>query len=331
MFGPEFLYVSVVVVIAWLYDYYNGANDAANAIATTVSTRVLSPGKALALAALLNGAGAFVSTRVAKTIGKGIVDPELLGGVVLIAALIGAVVWVALSTRMGLPVSVTHALVGGIIGAVAIPHHFGVLKVAGLSKILLGIVLSPLLGLLGAALLLILLYALSLRSTAASVQRRYSVLQLVSAAWMALSHGMNDTQNAMAMITVALYTTGAIQEFEVPWWVLVGSGLFMALGTYAGGWRVIKTLGMRIAKIRPIHGFAAETAAGGVIMAATFLGIPISTTHAITGAVLGVSVAERPRAVRWYVTRDIVLAWIFTIPGSAILAGVVYALLRLFF
>lgn len=323
--------VVVIVVIAWLYDFYNGANDSANAIATTVSTRVLTPTQALLLAAFLNGAGAFITTRVAKTIGKGIVDPELLGGIVLVSALLGAVAWVAFSTQVGMPVSVTHSLVGGIVGAVYIPHGLGVLKVAGFRKIIGGMIFSPVLGFIFAGLLLVFLFYVSQAMRPAVAQKRYGRAQIASASFMALTHGMNDTQNAMGMITVALFTSGYISEFEVPLWVIFGSGLFMGLGTYVGGWRVIRTVGMRIAKLRPVHGFAAETAAGGVIAGASYLGIPISTTHAITSSVVGVGAVERVHGVRWQVVRDIVLAWIFTIPGSAVSAALVYlALDRLF-
>jgi PiT family inorganic phosphate transporter len=320
--------VVIVVGIAWLYDFYNGANDAANAIATTVSTRVLTPTQALLLAGVLNCAGAFITTRVAKTIGKGIVDPELLGGAVLIAALLGAVVWVAFSTRIGMPISVTHALVGGIVGAVFLPHGLGVVKFEGFKKIIAGMILSPIFGFIIAGAFLLFLYSVSHRAHPSVAQQRYGKLQILSASFMALTHGMNDTQNAMGIITVALFTRGFIREFEVPLWVIVGSGFFMGIGTYVGGWRVIRTVGMRIASLRPVHGFAAETAAGSVIAGASYLGIPISTTHAITSSVVGVGAAERIHSVRWYVARDIVLAWIFTIPGSALCAGLIYYILK---
>jgi PiT family inorganic phosphate transporter len=322
--------VVIIVAIAWLYDFYNGANDSANAIATTVSTRVLTPTQALLLAAILNGAGAFITTRVAKTIGKGIVDPELLGGVVLVSALLGAVIWVALSTRIGMPVSVTHSLVGGIIGAVFFPHGLGIVKLGGMKKIIAGMIFSPVLGFIIAGVFLVFLFYVSQRANPAVAQERYGKAQILSASFMALTHGMNDTQNAMGIITVALFTGGFIQEFEVPLWVIVGSGLFMGIGTYVGGWRVIRTVGMRIARLRPVHGFAAETAAGSVIAGASYLGIPISTTHAITSSVVGVGAAERVHGVRWYVARDIVLAWVFTIPGSALSAGLIYLLLNRF-
>jgi len=325
------LFVGLIVVIAWVYDFYNGANDCANAIATTVSTRVLTPTQAVLLAAILNGVGAFITTRVAKTIGRGIVDPELLGGMVLVSALLGAIVWVAVSTRIGMPVSVTHSLVGGIVGAVFIPHGLGVVMIGGFGRIMAGMVFSPVLGFIIAGAFLMALFYFSQRAHPASAQRRYGRAQILSASWMAVTHGMNDTQNAMGVITVALFTSGFIQEFEVPMWVIFGSGLFMGIGTYVGGWRVIKTVGMRIARLRPVHGFAAETAAGGVIAWASYLGIPISTTHAITSAVVGVGTADRRHGVRWHVARDIVLAWIFTIPGSALTAGLIYLLLNAVF
>jgi PiT family inorganic phosphate transporter len=320
------LWVIIIILIAWLYDFYNGANDAANAIATTVSTRVLSPRQALILAAILNAAGALITTRVAKTIGKGIVDPKLLAGAVLISALLGAVAWVAFSTRIGMPVSVTHSLVGGIVGAVYLPHGLGVVKAAGLNKIIAGMVFSPILGFIFAGVFLLFLYYMSQRTNPTVAQKRYGWAQIASASFMALTHGMNDTQNAMGIITVALFTGGFIHEFEVPLWVILGSGLFMGIGTYVGGWRVIRTVGMRIARLRPIHGFAAETAASSVIAGASALGIPISTTHAITSSVVGVGAAERVHGVRWHVAREIVLAWIFTIPGSALSSLLIYLL-----
>lgn len=325
-----FLFVCVVVFVAWLYDFYNGANDSANAIATTVSTRVLTPTQALLLAAVLNGAGAFITTRVAKTIGKGIVDPQFLGGIILISALLGAVFWVALSTKIGMPVSVTHALVGGIIGAVFIPYGLGVVKFGGMQKIIAGMIFSPILGLIIGGLFLTFLYYVFQNARPTTTQRNFGKAQLASASFMALSHGMNDTQNAMGIITVALFTTGFISEFEVPIWVILGSAFFMGLGTYIGGWRVIKTVGMKLARLKPVHGFAAETTAGAVISGASFLGIPISTTHAITSAIAGVSAAHRPHGVRWYIARQIILAWIFTIPGAALSAALVYYLLNLF-
>lgn len=316
------LFLIFIVIIAWLYDFYNGANDAANAIATTVSTRILTPVQALLLATVLNTAGAFVTTRVAKTIGKGIVEPSLLAGGVLVAALIGAILWVALSTRWGIPVSVTHALVGGIVGAVAPLYGLGVIQIAGMKKILAGMVFSPVLGFIGGVLLLAFLFRVSLKARPKRAQWFYGRAQLLSASFMALSHGTNDTQNAMGIITVALFTGGFISEFEVPFWVILGSGIFMGIGTYAGGKKVIKTVGMRIAKLKPLHGFSAETAASGVIMGTSWLGIPISTTHAITSSVLGVGTGERLNGVRWDVMRQIVFAWIFTIPGSALCAAI---------
>lgn len=324
-----FLFLIVIIVLAWLYDFYNGANDSANAIATIVSTRVLTPVQALLFAGVLNGAGAFVSTRVAKTIGKGIVDPSLLGGIILVSAISGAIIWVAFSTRMGMPVSVTHSIVGGIIGAVWIPHGLSIVKLAGIKKILLGMIFSPIFGFLIAGVFLVFLYALSKNFRPSSAQKGYGRLQILSSGFMAFSHGTNDTQNAMGIITIALFTGGFIQTFEVPFWVIAGSGLFMALGTYFGGRRVIKTLGNKVVRLKPVHGFAAETAATGVISAASYLGIPISTTHAITGSIVGVGAAERTRAVRWNVAKQIAQAWIFTIPGAMLSAALVYGFLQI--
>ncbi len=319
----------IIVIVAWLYDFYNGANDAANAIATTVSTRVLSPTKALLLAAALNTAGAFITTRVAKTIGKGIVDPQFFNSTILIAALLGAVLWVAISTKVGMPVSVTHALVGGIIGSVIIPHGLSVIKIEGISKIIKGIVFSPIAGFLVAAVLLVIIYWMPWRGHSSKIQRGFGKLQLLSASFMALTHGMNDTQNAMGVITAALLAGGFIAEFEVPFWVVLGSGFFMGVGTYFGGKRVIKTVGMKLVKLRSVHGFAAETGSGIVIAGATYLGIPISTTHAITGAIMGAGTIERFNGVRWGLVKNIIWTWILTIPGSVLAAMAVYVLLVL--
>ncbi|PJE50769.1 MAG: anion permease [Candidatus Yanofskybacteria bacterium CG10_big_fil_rev_8_21_14_0_10_36_16] len=325
----ELLLIIFIVAIAWIYDFYNGANDAANAIATTVSTRTLSPTKALLLSASLNTAGAFVTTRVAKTIGKGIVDPQLLTGDILISALLGAIVWVALSTKTGMPVSVTHAIVGGIIGAVFLPYGLGAIKTEGITKIIKGIIFSPILGFIVAGILLVMIHRIRWKSHPGKIQRNFGKAQIISASWMSLAHGMNDTQNAMGIITAALFAGGFISKFEVPMWVIIGSGLFMGIGTYAGGKHVIKTVGMKLSKLKPVHGFVSETAAGGVIAGASYLGIPISTTHAITSSIMGASTAQRVKSVRWNIAKDIAMAWILTIPGSAIAALIIYTLINL--
>ena len=324
------LFLLIVLVLAWLYDFLNGMNDCANAIATTVSTRALSPRQAVLLAAVLNLVGAFITTEVAKTVGKGIVDPNVINEYVIISALIGTNIWAALATRAGIPISITHSLVGGIMGAAVFAKGFGVLNMKVIYKILIAMVVSPILGfIVGFTFLAGVFWAFrkALPNKANSILRN---AQLLSASFMALSHGANDTQNAMGIITAALVTTGFINEFKVPVWVIFGSAFFMALGTQVGGWRVIKTMGVKMVKLRPAHGFSAETSSAAVILGATLLGIPISTTHVISTAIMGVGASEKLSGVRWGVAMDIVLTWIFTIPGAALFAGITYEIFKIF-
>ncbi|HCJ10193.1 MAG TPA: anion permease, partial [Clostridiales bacterium] len=254
------VFVIVIVVLAWAYDFYNGMNDAANAIATTVSTRALTPGQAIALAWFFNVVGAFLTTRVAATVGKGIVDPAMVDGSVWIAALLGAILWSAVCTHLGIPISITHALVGGIAGAGWVGYGLGILKWAGVKKVLLGLVLSPLAGFVVAYLFMLGVLWTFRRVPLARANRFFRLGQIGSASFMAFAHGSNDTQNAMGMITAALVAAGFLPDFRVPVWVIFGSAFFMGLGTAVGGWKVIRTLGMRMVKIDPSHGFAAETA-----------------------------------------------------------------------
>ncbi|RJQ08011.1 MAG: anion permease [Bacillota bacterium] len=317
-------YVIVIAVLAWTYDFYNGMNDAANAIATTVSTRALRPGQAIALARTFNVIGAFATTAVAQTIGKGIVDPAMVDRGVWIAALVGAILWSAVCTHQGIPISITHSLVGGIVGAAWVGYGFGIVKWAGLTKVFWGLLLSPLVGFAGAYLVMIAVLWLFRRVPPSKANRFFRFGQIASASFMAFAHGSNDTQNAMGMITAALVAAGFLNTFKVPWWVIIGSAVFMGLGTSIGGWKVIRTLGMRVAKIEPPEGFSAETAAASSIIGATLLGAPISTTHVISTAVMGVGATRRLSAVRWGVARDIVLTWLLTFPGAAIGGAVTY-------
>lgn len=325
------IFVVVIITLAWIYNFYNGANDCANAIATSVSTRVLTPFQAVVLATTLNFIGAFISTKVAMTIGKGIVSEEFMVPLVILSAVLGAIVWAAFATHKGIPVSITHCIVGGIIGAGIISQGMGAINWFNLKKIVIGMVTSPIGGFLGAFVLIIILYWIFKNRRPTKVNFLFGKLQILSASFMALSHGMNDAQNAMGVITITLLASGFIGTFQVPLWVMIGSAAFIGLGTFYGGKKVIKTMGMRIAKIKPVHGFAAQTAAGGVIFFSSLMGIPISTTHVISTAVMGVGSSKRFSAVRWGIAGNIMVAWLITIPVTAIMAGLIYYLLNLIF
>ncbi len=324
-------FLIVVVALAWTYDFFNGMNDAANAIATTVSTRALTPRQAILLARTMNILGAFLTTQVAKTMGKGVVDPSSMDQLVVIASLVGASGWSAVCTFLGIPISITHALVGGIIGSAIIGKGFGVLRLAGIKKIVIAMILSPLAGFLLGFILMVILYWLLRNVIPSKVNRTFRFGQIASAAFMAFSHGSNDTQNAMGIITAALMVGGFIKVFHVPIWVIIGSALFMGIGTSIGGWKVIKTMGVKMVKLKPVHGFTAEVSASVAIIIATLLGAPISTTHVISTSIMGVGATRRLSAVRWGVALHIILTWILTFPGAAIIAGLTYSLLRIIF
>ncbi len=319
--------LAAVVLIALAFDYINGMHDAANAIATVVSTRVLSPRQAILLAAGLNFAGAFLSTAVAKTIGKGIVDPALVTNGIIAAAMLGAIIWNLITWYFGIPSSSSHALIGGIMGAAASYHGFAALNWTGLATILKALLFSPLLGLGGGFIIMVLIMWLFRNTSAGVVNRLFKMLQLVSASFMAVSHGSNDAQKVMGVITMALFGMGYISDFNVPLWVIFACATAMALGTATGGWRIIKTLGVKMIKLQPVNGFAAETAASLVILGATHFGTPVSTTHVISGSIMGVGTAKRATAVRWGVAGNMMVAWLLTIPASALVA---FAIGRLF-
>jgi PiT family inorganic phosphate transporter len=315
--------IAAVVLIALVFDYINGMHDAANAIATVVSTRVLSPRQAIMMAAILNFAGAFLSTAVASTIGKGIVDPSLVSNGIIIAALMGAIAWNMLTWYFGIPSSSSHALIGGVIGGAASYHGFGALNSAGLIKIMKALVLSPIFGLLGGFVIMITIMWLFRNAKAGGVNRMFKGLQIGSAAFMALSHGSNDAQKIMGVIAMALFGAGYITEFHIPFWVVFACASAIALGTATGGWRIIKTMGVKMIKLQPVNGFAAETAASAVILGATHFGVPVSTTHVISGSIMGVGSAKRFSAVRWGVAGNMMVAWILTVPASAGVAWLV--------
>ena len=307
----------LVIAMCLLFDFVNGWNDSANAIATVVSTRVLSPSTALIYAAVLNFLGALVSTRVAKTIGGGLVDPHLVTQPVIFAAMLAATLWVAICTIKGLPISGSHSLIGGLVGAAA--GSFGVqsVKFSGLVKVLIALVASPLLGFIIGYILLIIVYWSAYAMSVKTTRKTFSALQVLSAGFMAFTHGTNDAQKVMGVITLALFASGKITEIVVPFWVMLSCATVMGLGTAVGGWKVIKTLGTRLSHLRPIEGFAAETAGSIVLVVAASLGVPVSTTHTITGSILGVGSAHNLRSVKWGVGQKILYAWVLTLPVSA--------------
>jgi PiT family inorganic phosphate transporter len=317
----------VIIILAVLFDISNGWNDSANAIATVVSTKVLSPFAAVALAASMNIAGAFFSTAVAKTIGKDIVDPKVITDAVVMAALASAFCWNWLMTVRGLPVSASHALVGGIVGAAAAHGGLGILNGSGIMKIFTALVISPVFGILVGFLFMKLILRVFGSLSPGIINKHFGRLQIVSSAMMAFGHGSNDAQKVMGIITMALLSRGIINTLEVPVWVIFTAAIAMGLGTFMGGWKVIKTIGMKMLKLQPIHGFAAETSSAIIILGASHMGLPVSTTHVISSAILGVGSTQRLSAVRWGIAGKIVLAWVFTLPACIILAWAILKLL----
>jgi len=314
-----------IVALALVFDYTNGFHDTANAIATSVSTRALSPRVAILMAAGLNLLGALVSTSVAKTVGEGIVNTDLVTLQVVSAALVGAVVWNLITWRFGIPSSSSHALFGGLIGAmIASAGVSGVIWSGVFDKIILPMIFSPLFGFLGAWLLMTGLIWLVRKRAQAPVNTWFRRLQPISAGLMAFSHGANDAQKTMGIIALALFASGQIDTFYIPMWVKIACAIAMALGTYSGGWRIIHTLGSKVIKLDPIHGFAAETTAASVIQLATHFGVPVSTTHTITASIMGVGSTQRLSAVRWGVAGNIVTAWIVTLPAAGLVGAAVY-------
>jgi inorganic phosphate transporter, PiT family len=309
-----------LVILALIFDYINGMHDSANAIATVVSTRVLSPRNAIIMAASFNFLGAFLSTAVAKTIGKGIVDPSLVTNGIVAAALLAAIFWNLVTWYYGIPSSSSHALIGGIIGATIAYHGFQKLNGEGVWKIIKSLLVSPIAGFFGGLIIMIAIMWIFNKRPASKVNRWFKHLQLVSAGFMALSHGSNDAQKSMGIITMALFGMGFIQSFVVPSWVVFVCALAMALGTAAGGWRIIKTMGVRMIKLTPVNGFAAETAASLTILTASHFGSPVSTTHVISSAIMGVGSSKRLSAVRWEIAGQMAMAWILTIPATALVA-----------
>jgi PiT family inorganic phosphate transporter len=326
------LFVLLIIFIALVFDFINGFHDAANSIATVVSTRVLSPKYAVWWAAFFNFVAAFlIGTQVAKTIGTGIIDPKIVDNVLILAALGGAIIWNLITWWLGLPSSSSHALIGGLIGAGFLKGGLKVMVWQGILKTSGFIVLSPTIGMLLGFIIMAGALNFTRFATVTSAENIFRRLQLFSAATYSISHGMNDAQKTMGIIAMVLFTSGHMSGgFHIPPWVVFACYITIALGTMSGGWRIVKTMGTKITKLEPIGGFSAETAAAISIIGASLAGIPVSTTHTITGAIVGVGSTKRFSAVRWGVAGTIIWAWVLTIPISALIAGGLYALLRLF-
>jgi inorganic phosphate transporter, PiT family len=319
-----------VIAVALFFDFTNGFHDAANAIATSVSTRALTPRIAVAFAALLNFVGAFISIKVATTVGKGIVNADAVTLEVVLAGVVGAIAWNLTTWLLGLPTSSSHALIGGVIGSTVAANGWGVVNAHGLyQKVLLPSLAAPILGVvLAAAVVLAIVWLLRNRSYGKTT-KTFRRLQVISAGFVALTHGTNDAQKTMGVIALALVAAHPTEEFHVPVWVIVSAAAAMALGTYAGGWRIIRTLGQRIAHLDPHQGFAAETATAGILYATAHFGFPVSTTHTISGSVLGAGAARRFSAVRWGIAGNILTAWLLTIPAAGVVAALTQAVTRL--
>jgi len=322
----------VVIVVALVFDFTNGAHDTANAIATVVSTKVLSPGRAVMMAALLNLIGAFIGTHVAQTIGSGIVHPEMIKGcqALTLAGLCGAISWNLLTWYLGLPSSSSHAIIGGLIGATLTYRGSEALNFSSIfQKILMPLVLSPLGGFVAGYLMMLALSWMVCNAHPRKVNQAFRKLQILSSALMATSHGTNDAQKTMGIITLALFVGHQIPDMTVPFWVQLSCALAMAMGTAIGGWKIIKTMGHKIFHLEAVHGFSAETSAAGVISVASLFGAPISTTHVISAAILGVGSSKRLSAVRWGIAGRMVTAWLLTIPAAGAVAAVCFKLLWL--
>jgi PiT family inorganic phosphate transporter len=320
--------VLILVGIALFYDFWNGLMDSANVVATMISSRALGPRRALLLAAVAEAAGPFLfGTAVARTVGSEVIAEQAVTLEVVVAALIGAIVWNIFTLTFGIPSSSSHALIGGMIGAVWVGYGLGSILLSGLTKILLALFLSPIIGLIAGYLVMLALRALGRQATPrANVWLKRG--QLATSTLLALSHGSNDAQKTMGIITTGLVAAGMLDSFEVPLWVVAASASAIALGTLFGGWSVIRTLGSKFYKVRPIHGFGAQIAATGVILGAALLGGPVSTTQVVSSSIIGAGSAERARMVRWGVFRNIMLAWFLTIPAAAGLSALVFLVIE---
>jgi PiT family inorganic phosphate transporter len=323
--SPTFLLVAGLILTALVFDFLNGFHDAANSIATVVSTRVLSPGQAVVWAAFFNFVAAFgFGVGVAKTIGSGMIDIKAVDPSVIFAGLLGAIAWNVITWVFGLPTSSSHALIGGYAGSAVAKAGFKVIILSGWTKTLLFIVLSPIIGMILGTLLMALSLWIFRGTKPSRVDKYFRRLQLLSAALFSLGHGTNDAQKTMGIIAGVLFTAGYLKTFEIPFWVVLMAHAAIGLGTLSGGWRIVRTMGQKITALRPIGGFCAETAGAISIIGAAWGGIPVSTTHTITGAIVGVGATRRITAVKWGVTRRIVWAWIITIPAAATIAALTY-------
>ena len=330
MLDVTLIMLVLVVVAALAFDYINGFHDTANAIATCVSTRALSIRNAIIMAGILNFAGAMISTKVAGTIGKGIVNAADVTQTVVLAGILGAIIWNLITWYYGMPSSSSHAIIDGLMGAVIAHSGVDSLKWAGLYKIVLALILSPIIGvIIGLIFMIIILWTVR-KGAPDTLNRNFRKMQVASAALMAFSHGTADAQKSMGVITMALVSYGTIATFEVPTWVKVACALAMGLGTAAGGWRIIKTVGKDFVKLTPVNGFVVETASAAVILGSASVGMPVSTTHVITSTILGVGLSKRITAVNWTVAGRILVAWVLTIPAAALVAFLTYDLLSPF-
>ena len=327
-----FMLVVFTVILALIFDFGNGLNDAANAIATVVATRALPLWGAIVLAAVGNFAGVFIfGVAVATTVAKGLVDPSIVTVYVILGGLVGSIFWVYFASYKGIPVSASHALLGGFIGAALAKAGISSLKLIGVSKVLIFIVAAPVLGMVGGFLFFALIMWIFRRAHPKKMNKWFRRLQLISATTYSITHGANDAQKTMGIIALLLFSTGFLgNEFFVPLWVILASYTAIALGTLVGGWRVINTMGMKLTKLRPVHGFCAESSGSLVLAFTSMTGIPVSTTHVIAGSIAGVGITRRFSAVRWNLARNIVWAWILTIPAAATISGASYFIISLF-
>src|SRR5215212_950233 len=326
-----------LIIVALAFDFLNGLHDAANSIATVVATRLLSPAAAVAFAAFFNFGAYFLALqwpqlhKVAATIGKGLIDKDLVTPAVVFGALVGAMFWNVVTWLKGIPSSSSHALVGGIIGAGVAHAGLGGVQWAGLNKTLIAIVLSPTLGMILSMAIMLATSWLGIRASASGSEKTFRLLHLVSSATYSIGHGLNDAQKTMGIIAVLLYSTGHLHgEFQVPHWVAISCYIAIGLGTLSGGWRIIETMGTRITKLSQHQGFSASTGGSVMLITASWFGIPVSTTHTITGCIIGAGAARRASAVRWQVAQNVMVAWVITIPASASVAALFYGLTTLF-
>lgn len=324
----ELTLLILVILVALIFEYINGFHDSANAIATVVSTKVLAPRDAVLYGAGLNFVGAFFGTHVAKTIGTGIVNAESVTQIVILSALLGAVIWNLITWYYGIPSSSSHALIGGLIGASIVHSGLNVVDIHGVTnKVIIPMITSPIFGFLIGFMFMLLLTWLFFRANPDKMNKHFRKIQLLSSGIMAFSHGSNDAQKTMGIITLSLFSFGFITEVNVPIWVIFICALTMAFGTMGGGWKIIRTMGSKVIKLKPVHGFAAETSAAAVILTASHFGIPLSTTHVISTSIMGVGSTLRFSAVKWSLVGNILMAWTVTIPVCMVVSGLIYFLI----